>query len=485
MSDVRRSFFWSYSTKYALLVVQFVTTVIIARLVTPDDIGIYTVAAVFIGLGQLIREFGVNRYIIQEKELTAHRIRAASTLNLLFGWGTGVAVFLAANAVGAFYERTEIREVMHLLSINFVFVPLGAITFAFLRRQMRFRTIMTIRVTSATIGAIAGITTAWHGEGYRALVWSSMAGTITTVIICLIYKPKEISLAPGFKEIGHVFRFCRYAGAESIISHFGNTAPDWILGKVQGMQMVGLFSRASSTIAMFRAVVMEGLVGVLLPYFSKKFRDGERSDLAYAHLVGCITGLAWPFFTILGLLAAPIVELLYGSQWREAVPLVRAMSLGAQAMALTIAAGDLLAGLGQIRTLFHINLTIALLKVALLATVASQALVIVVITLQIIPLIRLVLVSRQISRLIGLRLRDMSQALITNLLLSFLCALPAVIGIWIYGWTLEYSTPRLLLILGASGLVWLGSIYLIKPPLYQEIHPIVLKLLGRQRKQAR
>ncbi|MHB1052278.1 MAG: lipopolysaccharide biosynthesis protein [Thiobacillus sp.] len=476
MTNIRHSMVWAFGTKYALMVVQFISTVFIARLVTPDDIGIYTVAAVFIGLGQLIREFGVNRYIIQESDLTSDRIRAASTLNLMFGWGAGVVVFMASWVVGGFYGRAEVQEVMQLLSINFLFVPFGAITFAFLRREMRFREMMWIQVLSAIVGASVGIATAWHGEGYRALVWSAIAGTLTTVALCQVFRPKAVSLKPGFREIGHVFRFCRYAGSDSILSHLNSSAPDLILGKVLGMQMVGLFSRAAGTIAMFNSVVLDGLASVVLPYFSKALREGKETRTAYAHAVGCITGLAWPFFAILGLLAAPIIETLFGSQWREVVPLVQLMCLGACVIALFSISSDVLTALGQVRAVFHINLTVTSVKIILIMLTAMYGLLVVVAALQIVAVLRLVLVNRQISRHVGLRLRDIWKPLLMNIVLGLISVVPPIIGIVLYGWTLEYSIPHLLVILTISALAWLSAIYVLKPPLYLEIHPIMLRI---------
>lgn len=477
MANIRHSLAWSFGTKYVMLAVQFISTVIIARLVTPDDIGIYTVAAVFIGLGQLIREFGVNRYIIQEPELTVERIRAASTLNLMFGWGAGVAVFLASWTVGGFYGRAEVQEVMQLLSINFLFVPFGAITFAFLRREMRFQEMMWIQVISAVVGASVGIAAAWHGEGYRALVWSAIAGTLATVAVCQIFRPREVTFKPGLREIGHVFRFCRYAGTDSIIGHLNTSAPDMILGKMLGMPMVGLFSRATGTIALFNAVVMKGLSSVVLPYFSRALREGKETRPAYAHAVGCITGLAWPFFAVLGLLSAPIIEMLYGSQWREAAPLVQIMCLGACLLALVSISYDVLTAVGQVRAVFHINLAVTVSKVVLVLLAAPHGLLAVAASLQIVPLLRLVLVNRPIYRHVGLRLRDIRATLLLNLMLSLVCALPAVIGVGLYGWTLDYSIPALIVILVSSALTWLAAVYLIKPPLYLEIHPIMMRLM--------
>ncbi|MEA3642641.1 MAG: lipopolysaccharide biosynthesis protein [Lamprobacter sp.] len=476
MPNIRRSLAWSYGTKYLLLVIQLVSTVIIARLVTPDDIGIYSVAAVFIGLGQLIREFGINRYIVQEPDLTSARIRSASTLNLAFGWTAGLIIFLAAGPTGDFYQRPEVQEVMQLLTINFFFVPLGAITFALLRREMRFGDIMVIRVVSAAVGTTVGIVTAFYGEGYRALVWSAISGTVTTVLLCFVYKPRDVSLVPGFAEISHVFKFCRYAGADSIVSHIGSSSPEMIFGKVLGMESVGIFSRATGTITLFNSSVLEGLKGVVLPVFSQKVREGSASNVSYGHAVSCLTSLTWPFFSVLAILVYPTIMTLYGEQWLAAAPLIQWMCFGAIIASLLHLSVDVLTAAGQIRAVFKINLTMVLLRLALILLVAPYGLIAVVAVLQFPTLIRLALVSWQLARHIDFRLSNISKSLFQNALISIITASPAATAVALTNFQLNGSLLLFFAVLVLCACFWLAAIFTIKPPIHNEFSSLTDKV---------
>lgn len=465
----RQSLLLAFTTKYLELFVQFGASVIVARLLTPDDIGLFSVAVVFIGLGQLIREMGVNRYVIQEQELTDERIRAAYTFNLALGWGVGLAVFFCANSVGEFYERTEITEVMQLLSFNFLLVPFGAITIAYLRREMQFNKLMVIQVVSAVVAAITVVVCAWYGEGYRSMVWSAIAGTVTTVLISQIYRPSRMPYLPGIRELGRVFKFCRYAGPESLINHASASSPDMIMGKVLGMEMVGLFSRAAGTISIFSRLIMSGLSGVLLPYFSNALRAGEDARTPYMHATACVTGLGWPFFAVLGILAGPLIELLYGSQWRESAVLAQVMCIGGFSLMLTVISQDALTGLGQIRTIFYINLIVGVAKVGIILIFVQFGLLVVVIALQAVPLLRLLLVNRAISLHLKVELKDMRIYMLKNFMVTVVTVTPALIGVAVWGGVLEYSIPLLFIISFASGLCWIAAVYLIKPPIHEEI----------------
>lgn len=479
-NSFRQSLLLTFATKYLQMIVQFGTSVILARLLTPDDIGLYSVALVFVGLGQLIREMGVNRYVIQEQELTDDRIRAAYTFNLIFGWGVGLVVFFCAKLVGDFYARAEIIDVMQLLSFNFLLVPFGAITFAYLRREMQFKKLMVIQIGSGVVAAITAIVSAWSGEGYRAMVWSAIAGTTTTVIICQVYRPSRLPYLPGFRELGRVFKFCRYAGPESMINHASTTAPDWIMGKVLSMQMVGLFGRASGTLSIFTQLILSGLSGVLLPYFSKALRDGEDTRPPYIHATACITGLAWPFFAMLCILAAPLIEVMYGSQWRESAVLIQVMCFGWFVFTLTAIAQDALTGLGQIRTIFHINLTMALVRVVVILISVQYGLLAVAIALQFDSLLRLLLVNRAVSFHIKVHLSDMRIFMLKNFMMTMITVAPALAGVAEWGWTLQYSKGLLFAILALSSLCWLAAVYLIKPPIYEEIHSVMHKYVFKR-----
>ena len=267
------------------------------------------------------------------------------------------------------------REVIGLLCINFLLVPVGAITFAYLRREMRFQHTMIIQVASAIASAATGITAALAGEGYRSLVWSAIAGTLTSVIFTLLFRPPGVMLLPGLREIPHVFAFCRYAGSSEIIIHAGQTAPDWILGKVLDMGAVGLYSRALGTVNIFSKAFTEGLWGVILPHFSKQHRDGKIDSDQYLFLVACITAVAWPFFATLGILAEPVIRILFGEKWLESVPVLRILCIHAILVYTTVLVDQMLISSGRIRNSFQIMSSIQVVTVIAVLLAARYGLI--------------------------------------------------------------------------------------------------------------
>ncbi len=119
MSSVRQAFALSFLTRYISLITQFLASVAIARLLTPEEVGVFSIAAALVFLAQTMRDFGTAQYIVQEKELTRDRIRAAFSVTLLLGWTIGVSLILVASAAGRFYEHEGVEHVILLVSVSF------------------------------------------------------------------------------------------------------------------------------------------------------------------------------------------------------------------------------------------------------------------------------------------------------------------------------------------------------------------------------
>ena len=453
-----------------------------ARLLTPADIGIYTVAAVFVGLGHLLREFGINVYIVQEKDLTPDRIRAAFTLNLLFGWSIAVILYFARTPIGHFYNNEGIREVIGLLCINFLLVPIGAITFAHIRREMRFHHAMVIQVASAFVSAVVGISAALAGEGYLSLVWSAICGTLTSVIFTLVYRPPGLLLLPGLREIPHVFAFCRYAGSSELIIHAGQTAPDWILGKMLDMSAVGLYSRAWGTINIFGKAFMEALSGVILPHFSKQHREGAIDRDQYLFMVACITAVAWPFFATLAVLAEPVIRILFGEQWLESVPVLLILCLTAILRYTTALVDQVMRSSGRIRTSFRIILGTQLLGVIAVLVAAQHGLVWVAVATACVSMAQCCIYQIMGQRMLNIRFIEFARAYGKNMLITGATLMPSLAAMLAWGNAPFALLLNMTILVLATGLAWIAAIWLLKSPLLGELVAVLSHIKTWRRK---
>ena len=349
--SLKRSFLYSSITNYGEILIQFFASIIIARLLTPEEIGVFSVAISLIGFAHLIRNFGIGEYLIQEKKLTPSKTRSAFTLTLLLAWILAAIIYFSRQSVAAFYNEPGIARVFEIITINFILIPFGANSISIMRRNMRFDQIMLINLMSALVGASTGIICALKGMSYLSLAWGAIAGTSITILGAIFYSPKEFIFRPGFSDLKAVIHYGSFSSINQILQHLSTTAPDIILGKLQNMYSVGIFSRATGTLNIIATILVNGIRPILMPYFAQIDRENKQLDEQYLKLVSIATLIIWPVIILAIFLAPNIISLLYGDQWLEAVPILQILAFEGFLWPFTLFAEDLLKATGNVKKL--------------------------------------------------------------------------------------------------------------------------------------
>lgn len=320
---------YSLADNHVGMLLQLASTLVIARLLTPAEIGIFAVAAVFAALAGAFRDFGIAEYLIQTKDLTTARIRAAFATNLMVSWCIAVIMFLASAPVAAFYGEPGVGSVMQIQAWNFVLIPFGAITMAYHRRNLNYRPLFIAGLCSNLVGFFVAIAGVLAGLSYMSMAWSSLAGVVVFVLVALLLRPAELPRWPALAGIGEVFRFGMHAVSIYMLGQVGKSAPEAIIGRVLDMPSVAFFGRANGMIELFRRAILQTVGRVCLPYFSDAARTGQPIRQSYLRATTLLIGIGWPFLLCAGIAAEGLIRLLYGPQWSVAVPLAQVLCAAA------------------------------------------------------------------------------------------------------------------------------------------------------------
>jgi len=184
----RTAIAFSVTGRYMTLGLQFASTMLLARLLTPEYIGIYSAGFSVVALAHLFRDFGLNQYIIQEKELTAEKIRTTFTLSLLIAWTLGILIFSLSGIAADFFKEENVSHLLRLLAINFFVIPFGSVTLALLRKNLKFHITESISFSATILGIIVTIWTAYEGAQYLCLAYGAMTETLSTVLFSFFFQ---------------------------------------------------------------------------------------------------------------------------------------------------------------------------------------------------------------------------------------------------------------------------------------------------------
>lgn len=373
--STRRALFFSFLDRYAGLLLAIASSMVVSRLLTPGEIGVFSVTMVLIVFAQSLRDLGAGQYLVQARDLTPQRIRATWTVLLGAGVILGSIVALAALPVAHFYNEPRMADIMWVIAFNFVVNPFGSMTYAWLMREMRFDALAVMRFGSSLVGATTSVWLAWQGWGAISLAFGNLAATLANASLALRYRPPSFGWLPSFRGVREVVGYGSQISANSVIWDFARGAPELFLGKLQGLAAAGLYSRGNGLALMFQRLVLDATQVVAMPLFAKTQHAGEAIAEPFLRSISYITALGWTFLIGLALLSFPMTRLLYGHQWDESVPLTRLLACAAMIGLVASMCIPLLVGTGQARRLLRVTAAVVPMHVASIGIGATYGIV--------------------------------------------------------------------------------------------------------------
>lgn len=313
--SLRRAVIFSSIERYFGFVLAFATAVAIARLLTPAEVGAFSVAMSIAGVASGLREFGASSFLIRAPRMEPTQKSCAFGLTLTLGATLGVSMLLLAAPVASFFGEDSVRTLLQILSINFFFLPFGTINNALIQRKMRFDLLAKINIIGALLGFIVSIGLALEGYGAYSLAWGAVALTVSSSAMSILWGPEPLFIRPRLRGSSELIRFGSQMTTHAIIMDIGLRFPDFIIGKVQGLYAAGLFSRATGLASNVNDLLLRGLGAVALSYFSKVERENGDVIQIHIRMATLVTGLGWPAYAGLAFFAEPITLILFGEKW--------------------------------------------------------------------------------------------------------------------------------------------------------------------------
>ncbi|BAW80585.1 polysaccharide biosynthesis protein [Candidatus Nitrosoglobus terrae] len=469
MASVRKSLLISTAERGSSMVLMIISTVIIARLLTPQEIGIFSIGMVLVRVADSVRDFGVSQYIICTSELTKEKMQTAQGITLLVASGLGLVLVMLAQPLANFYGELGVYKVVLVLSANFFLLPLCTVVMAYWHREMSFGRIYLVHMSAQITRFITVLTLALTGFSYMSMAWSQVAGTLAMVMVVAYFRPEIAPLRPSMHGGRSVVSFSSKAMSASIAREISEGSPELVIGKLQDVNAVGLFGRAVGTIQIFEQVILASIRPVILPYFSKHKRQGKSIKYHYLQALTYVTGLAWPFYGCLFFLAGPVIRLLYGPQWVSSVPIAEILCFMGVLRILFSLNQELAVALSNPGVTLRINIISGIFKLAILIITVPYGLKAAALGLIAATIIQILLWIRSLQKLLGIDIAGYLQSLSKSMLVTLVSVLP-IMPLWFaYDNLWDVSVNEFVITaLGAAG-AWIIALWVVHHPLADEI----------------
>jgi len=320
--QLRRALFITFFSSNAANVVQFAVTVILSRLLTPAEVGIYSITAVFVAITIVFRDFGVSTYLQREKDLTPEKTRSALGLLITTSWALAAFLYFASDYVAAYYGQPGIGRALRVLTISFLIVPFASFVSSILARELQAGKAAIATGLGTIAYAVTCITMAYMGFSYMSLAWANVANLAVTLLVYTQLIPAGTSFRPSFKGWRAPAKYGGGAVLGNLVERLNYSIPDLVIGKISGTTDVGLYSRANGLVGLFQQVIGPMINYSAVPFIANNHHKNNPLTPLISKAISYLTCLAWPAYIVIGLFAEPIIKILYGSQWTPAAPIV-------------------------------------------------------------------------------------------------------------------------------------------------------------------
>ena len=346
----------AFLTQYSEMVIQFVGMMILARIITSEQVGIYSVAAFLMALLHVFRDFGVAKYIIQSQSLSTQRIRSALGVAILLAWTVALVLLSLSDVAARFYHEPQVRSILFVMAGSFAVTPVGSVVGAIFRRDMQLKRLAAVRLSCVVVHITVALVLAMLDYGAMSLAWANFASIVMYGIVAAALRPSWVSLVPSFRDVRGILSFGGVASVGSMAGVAGTNSPDVVIGKAISLAATGYFSRGNGLVQMFNTLVGGAITPLILPYFAQLRRNNEDMVGPYKLAITHLTGFAWPFFAVMALLAFPLVRALYGDNWDVSIPVVRILCLASVISTLATFAADVMIAYGHIKVVTQLQL---------------------------------------------------------------------------------------------------------------------------------
>jgi teichuronic acid exporter len=324
--SMRQGAKWLLGGNVASQILQFAFGVVLARLLVPADFGTLVTVQIFTGLAGFVAGGGMGQALVRATEAKNEDFQVVFTNQLAIGAALYMAFFLAAPFFAGWYRDPLYTDLFRVSAVSFLIRPFTNMPNAWLTRHMRFNHRILIDLSCASAGSILAVALAWYGFGVWSLIAGGMAGSLLSVVPLTALTPVRPRLRfDGVltRQVGlYGFKFA----LNDLASYVRAQTPNFVLGRLDGPAIVGLFNKADS-LAKTPRMVAGSIYDPLFRGLARTQEDMNQNQYIYFKAVTLLSVYMTPLFLGLAWLAQPFVAFVYGEKWLAAAQPLSILSL--------------------------------------------------------------------------------------------------------------------------------------------------------------
>ena len=345
-STIIWSMIWKLLEKCSIQIVSFIVTVVLARLLLPEDYGLIALIAIFIALSDVIIDGGLNMALIQKKDADVLDFSTVFFFSLALSVAVYIILYLASPYIASFYHSPQLIPVIRVLSLSLLFYAVNSIQRAYVSRKMLFRKMFYCNIVAVIISGILGIVLAYNGYG----VWALVAQSVSNIFLSCVFLWVILQWRPVFsfsvKRFSGLFSF----GWKIFLSNFIITLfvklRALIIGRLYQPATLAFYDKGNQFPGLISDTVCGAIQSVIFPAFSEVQDDRLRVKSMMRRSINVTCWFMFPLMAGLIATARPLVLLLLTEKWLPCVPFLQIICIANFFRPVTIPNGQAIIAMG-------------------------------------------------------------------------------------------------------------------------------------------
>ena len=336
--------------------VQFLSVVILSRLLSPQDFGLVACVSPVIAFVSMFQDLGYGQAIVQSREISQEQISSIFWTTAALGLVCAVTTVLASPGVAWFFHDSRLVLLTIGASVSVMLGSLTAVPGGLLNRRLQFRGLALSDGLAALIGLVSAVAAALAGARYWSLIISTIATSVATVVgywATARWRPSRPRWRTVDREIGS---FGANLTGFTFVSYFARNLDNVLIGRKLGSIELGFYDRAFKLLSFPIQNINGPLYSVMTPLLSRVQDDRARFRAMFLRSAGQLTLLLVP--AMAGLVAASqdAVVLVFGPRWEPVAPIFFYLGIVGMVQPLTNATGWILIAQGRTDVMLRLGI---------------------------------------------------------------------------------------------------------------------------------
>ncbi|MCX7378340.1 MAG: oligosaccharide flippase family protein [Alphaproteobacteria bacterium] len=476
--SIRRSLAWMTISQAGQAVTQFGASLVLARLLSPYETGVFAMAAAVAGVLGMLRTIGLSNYVIRAASVDRDFLAGVFTVNAALAVAVSILIVGMSLLGGHLLGEPGVRDVLLALAIVPLLSSLELLPSACIERQGNFRVISMVNLGRNLVATGVMLTAAFAGHSYMSLAYGQLAGAVTAVIAINIAGRHHASLRFGLTGWHEITRYGLDMLATTGVVQLYMRLSEFMVGWLLGLHALGLYARASGLLTIMWENFQLIILRVIYVDLVAQKRMGLSFRSSYLRVLSVATAFLWPAFGGVAVVAGPLLLTLYGAQWVDAHVALSLLMVGAVIGTTILMTWELFLAANETRRMVRLQAIqcgfgVVAFGVGCLFGIAGAAMARVVEAM-----FNVVLYRPHLARLTDTTLRDVLPIMGQGMVLMMLAVTPAGLVMLAHGWSPSAPLAQVLGGIAAGVVCWVIGLRVLDHPLWGEFRRLTGRITG-------